>query len=165
VNSRVAGFMLGGVVLAADQLSKYWVLHGAHLADGHILVLAPILNLVLVRNHGITFGMFTAHSAAGTLLLAIAAIAVIAGLVVWLWRTAPLLNCLAIGAIGGGAIGNVADRLTHGAVVDFIQAHLGGVYFPYIFNVGDSAICCGVAVLMLDAALHPSPVAAGRGQR
>jgi lipoprotein signal peptidase len=39
------------------------------------------------------------------------------------------------------------------------------VYFPYIFNVGDSAICCGVAVLMLDAALHPSPVAAGRGQR
>ncbi|HEY1858559.1 signal peptidase II [Acidocella sp.] len=162
MDRRVAGYLLALIVLAADQGVKYWVLHGLHLQDGHLLVVLPVVNFVLVWNHGITFGMFAGDGA--KLLLATVASAVIIALCVWLWRSKNWVSVLAIGAITGGAIGNVADRLRYGAVVDFIQAHIGGVYFPWVFNVGDSAICCGVAVLMLENLLR-RPVAASDGQR
>ena len=159
---RVAGYLLALIVLVADQGVKYWVLHGLHLQDGHLLVVLPVVNFVLVWNHGITFGMFAGDGA--KLLLATVASAVIIALCVWLWRSRNWVSVLAIGAITGGAIGNVADRLRYGAVVDFIQAHIAGVYFPWVFNIGDSAICCGVAVLMLENLLR-RPVAASDGQR
>ena len=59
----LAGYLLGSLVLVADQVVKYWVLHGLHLPDGHMLVLLPVLNFVLVWNHGITFGMFASAAA------------------------------------------------------------------------------------------------------
>ncbi len=160
---RIAGLILAALVLAADQASKYVILHGLHLQDGHRLILLPILNLVLVWNHGITFGMFA--GAGEKILLASIASVVIATLFIWLWRSHNWITCLAVGAIAGGAIGNVVDRLRYGAVVDFLQAHLGIVAFPWVFNVGDSAICCGVAVLMLESLLQPKPVAPNGAQR
>jgi signal peptidase II len=163
MDRRLAGYLLAVLVLVADQASKYWVLHGLHLQDGHMLVLLPVINFVLVWNHGITFGMFAGDGA--KILLATIASAVIIALCVWLWRSEKWLSVLAIGAITGGAIGNVADRLRYGAVVDFIQAHLAGLYFPWVFNIGDSAICCGVAVLMLENLFRHTPVAANDGQR
>jgi lipoprotein signal peptidase len=153
MNRRPAGFLLGAAVLLADQASKYWVLHGAGLTDGHFLVLLPVLNFVLVWNHGVTFGMLDGLGGFGWALLAAVAVAVVAGLGVWLWRSEHLVKSLAIGAIMGGAAGNVIDRLRFGAVVDFIQAHLGAYSF-YVFNVGDSAIVCGVGVLMLESLLR-----------
>ncbi len=57
---------------------------------------------------------------------------------------------MAIGAIAGGAVGNVIDRLRFGAVVDFIHAHLGD-WSWYVFNVADAAIVCGVAALVIDS--------------
>lgn len=162
MNKRIAGFSLAALVLAADQGSKYWVLHGAHLTDGHILVLLPVLNFVLVWNHGITFGMFAGAGAKA--LLATVASVVILSLLVWLWRSKNWLTSLAVGAIAGGAIGNVADRLHYGAVVDFIQAHIGG-WSWYVFNVGDAAIVCGVAALMLDSLFQRKPVAPNGARR
>jgi signal peptidase II len=150
---RFGGLILALVVLVADQGSKYWVLHGAHLWDGHVLTLLPVLNFVLVWNHGITFGMFMSQGNTGRVILAAVALCVVAALLTWLWRAERWLTTLAIGAIAGGAVGNVADRLVHGAVVDFIQAHIGP-YSWYVFNVGDSAIVCGVAVLMLESLLR-----------
>ncbi len=161
---RLAGLLLGAAVLLADQTSKYWVLHNATLTDGNFLTLLPVLNFVLVWNHGVTFGMFTSFGAAGKFILAALALAVIAGLIVWLWRAGRWLPSLAIGAIAGGAVGNVLDRLRHGAVVDFIQAHIG-TYSWYVFNIGDAAIVCGVAALMLESLLRREPVAASSGQR
>lgn len=163
MTKRLVGFLLAAIVLAADQGSKYWVLHGLHLQDGHTLTLLPVLNFVLVWNHGITFGLFA--SFASRIILATVAAAVVVALFIWLWRSQNWLKTLAIGAIAGGAIGNVADRLHYGAVVDFIQAHLGGVYFPYIFNIGDSAICCGDAALMAESLFHRAPVAPNDAQR
>jgi lipoprotein signal peptidase len=153
MNRRPAGFLLGAAVLLADQASKYWVLHGAGLTDGHFLVLLPVLNFVLVWNPGVTFGMLTNLGGIGWALLAAVAVAVVAGLGIWLWRSDQMIKSLAIGAIMGGAAGNVIDRLRFGAVVDFIQAHLGAYSF-YVFNVGDSAIVCGVGVLMLESLLR-----------
>jgi signal peptidase II len=164
VKPRLAGLLLGAAVLLADQGAKYWVLHNAALTNGDFLTLLPVLNFVLVWNHGVTFGMFTSFGTAGKFILAALALAVVAGLVVWLWRAGRWLPSLAIGAIAGGAVGNVADRLRHGAVVDFIQAHIGA-YSWYVFNIGDAAIVCGVAALMLESLLRREPVAASSGQR
>jgi signal peptidase II len=155
MKQRLLGLVLAVLVLAADQASKNWVLHGAHLTDGHVLRLLPVLNFVLVWNHGITFGMFA--GVVSKLILAAIATGVILALLAWLWRSDHWLKILAIGAITGGAIGNVADRLHYGAVVDFIQAHLGSVFFPWVFNVGDAAICCGVAVLMAESLFGSKP--------
>ena len=159
MNHRAAALALAAAVLIADQASKFWVLHGAHLTDGHILTLLPVLNFVLVWNRGITFGLLTSDSAGPKLLLAAVALVVIAALFVWLWRARRISTALCAGAIAGGAIGNVADRLRYGAVVDFIQAHLGG-YSWYVFNVGDAAIVCGVIALMAESLLRPEPAAA-----
>ena len=153
MNRRLAGFGLALLVLAADQLSKYWVLHGLHLEDGRFLVLLPVLNFVLVWNRGITFGMLHSLGALHWTVLSLLALAVVTALGSWLWRTDRLLQSLAIGAVMGGAVGNVIDRFRYGAVVDFIQAHLG-IYSFYVFNVGDSAIVCGVIALMLENLLR-----------
>lgn len=153
---RLSGILLGIVILAADQASKYAVLHQLHMQDGHFLVLAPVLNFVLVWNHGVTFGMFNALGGFGYAILAAIALAVIIGLGIWLWNTPRLITTLAIGAIAGGATGNVLDRLHYGAVVDFIQAHIGP-YSWYVFNVGDAAIVCGVIVLMAESLLARKP--------
>jgi len=163
LHRRRAGFYLAALVLLADQGAKFWVLHGSLLASGRLLVVLPVMNFVLVWNPGITFGMLAGDGA--KIIIAIGASIVIAGLFVWLWRTEKWLATLAIGAIAGGAIGNVIDRVRYGAVVDFIQIHAGFIYFPYIFNVGDAAICCGVAALMAENILRRSPVAASPGQR
>jgi len=154
MNRRVVGFLLAAVVLAADQGSKYWILNGLRLQDLDVVVLLPVLNFVLVWNHGITFGMFTSFGDVGKIVLAGIALAVIGALAVWLLRAQRWLTTIAIGAIAGGAIGNVADRLHYGAVVDFIQVHAGWLYFPYVFNVGDSCIVCGVAALMAESLLR-----------
>jgi len=139
------------VVLAADQASKWWVLNDAHLQDGVKIELLPVLDLAFVRNAGITFGLFRADSAVGTAVLTVAALAVVAGLVGWLYRADRRLMAAALGAIVGGAIGNVIDRVRYGAVVDFIHAHTPAYGWSwYVFNVADAAIVCGVATLVLD---------------
>ena len=75
-----------------------------------------------------------------------------AALGVWLRRAGTRLVAVALGAIAGGAVGNVIDRLRFGAVVDFIHAHACG-WSWYVFNVADAAIVCGVAALILDSLL------------
>jgi signal peptidase II len=151
---RLTGFALAAAALIADQGSKYWILHGLRLQTLQTVILLPVANFVLVWNRGITFGMFTSGGATGKFLLAVLALAVIAALFVWLWRAQRWFTTVAIGAITGGAIGNVADRLHYGAVVDFIQIHAGWLYFPYVFNLGDSCIVCGVAALMAETLLR-----------
>lgn len=159
---RRAGFYMIALVLLADQGTKFWVLHNVTLMSGQALYLLPVLNFVLVMNHGITFGLFA--GAASKLILAVAATAVVITLLVWLWRSDSWIKAFAIGAITGGAIGNIMNRVQYGAVVDFIQAHIGS-YSWYVFNVGDSAICCGVAALMAESLFARPPVAAGPAQR
>lgn len=145
------GAAVAVAVLAADQASKAWVLV-VLMPRAAPLVLLPVLDFRLVRNTGITFGLLNGSSEAGPLLLALVAIAVVIGLGVWLYRAErPLVAC-SIGAIAGGAVGNVIDRLRFGWVVDFIQAHAFG-WSWYVFNLADAAIVCGVAALLLDGIL------------
>ena len=145
------GLAAAVLVFAADQASKLWVL-AAHA--GLPVEVAPFFNIVLVWNRGVSFGLF---GAAGPLLLAAIGAAVAGVLVVWMLRSARRFEALALGAVAGGAAGNILDRLTRGAVVDFLDFHIGGWHW-YAFNLADSAITVGVAMLLFDAVF-------GRGRR
>jgi lipoprotein signal peptidase len=144
------GLLTGVVVLAADQASKWAVLHVLDLPQVRQIVLLPVLSLTMVWNRGVTFGLLTGFGAWGHLILAAVALAVVVALGIWMRRAERRLVVCALGAIAGGAIGNVIDRLRFGAVVDFIHAHAFG-WSWYVFNVADAAIVCGVAALVLDS--------------
>jgi lipoprotein signal peptidase len=144
------GFLAGLVVLAVDQASKAWILFGLELpAIGNVDVL-PFLSLTFVQNRGVTFGLLNDFGALGTWVLTVIALAVVVALVMWMRRAESRMVAAALGAIAGGAIGNVMDRLRFGWVVDFIHAHAGG-WSWYVFNVADAAIMCGVGLLVLDS--------------
>jgi len=153
---RIAGLAVALLVLAADQASKAWITYGLDLpARGSVRVLA-VLNLTWVENRGITFGLLNGAGSFGPVLLTLVALAVVAALGVWLWRAERVLVAAALGAVGGGAVGNIIDRLRLGYVVDFIHAHAWG-WSWYVFNLADAAIVCGVAVLVFDSMIsHPA---------
>ena len=137
------------VVLLADQLSKWWVLNVLRLPVVGSVPVLPVLNFTMVWNQGVTFGLFHQDGAAGPWILAAVALAVVVALGFWLCQAKARLVAAALGAIAGGAVGNVIDRLRFGAVVDFLHAHAFG-WSWYVFNVADAAIVCGVAALLLD---------------
>ena len=137
------GLVVLVIVLAADQASKWWILEGLQLPQLGRVDLLPILSLTMVWNPGVTFGLFKADGSVGALLLVAVAVVIVAALALWLRRAESRLVAVSLGAIAGGAIGNVLDRLRFGAVVDFIHAHAGG-WSWYVFNVADAAIVCGV---------------------
>lgn len=150
------GAALAVLVLVSDQASKWWVLNVLHLPDLGSVSVLPFLNLTMVWNQGVTFGLFHQDGAAGPWILAGVALAVVVALAVWLVRAETRLVAAALGAIAGGAVGNVIDRLRFGAVVDFLHAHAviaGQDWSWYVFNVADAAIVCGVAALLLDGVL------------
>ena len=143
------GLLAALLVLAADQARKWWVLDVLRLPERGQVPVLPVLSLTMVWNQGVTFGLFHQSGAWGPWLLAGVALAVVAALAVWLRRAESALVAASLGAIGGGAVGNVLDRLRFGAVVDFLHAHAFG-WSWYVFNVADAAIVCGVGVLVLD---------------
>ncbi len=159
------GLLAGLITLAADQASKWWILEGLNLPDLRQVVLLPFLNFTMVRNHGVTFGLLNGFGEWGHIILAVVSLAVVAALGVWLWRAETKLVAIATGAIAGGAIGNVIDRLRFGAVVDFIHVHAGtpwGDYSWYVFNVADAAIVCGVVALVFDSQFPRKTLDPGR---
>jgi signal peptidase II len=148
------GLISALIVLAADQASKWWILNGLDLPDLRQVVLLPVLNLTMVWNTGVTFGLLNGLGSFGHVLLAVVALAVVGALGLWLRKAESSVTAGAIGAIAGGAVGNVIDRFRFGAVVDFIHAHvaIGGTdYSWYVFNVADAAIVCGVATLIIES--------------
>jgi signal peptidase II len=146
------GLLAATVVLAADQASKWWILEVIHLPEVGQIVLFPVLNLTMVWNRGVTFGLLNGFGQWSSVALAGVALAVVAALGVWLRRAESTLVAMALGTIAGGAVSNVIDRLRFGAVVDFIHAHVGG-WSWYVFNLADAAIVCGVAALVLESLL------------
>lgn len=143
------GIVAALLVLVADQGSKWLVLNWYDLPERGSMAVLPVLNLTMVWNQGVTFGLFHQETAWGPWVLAGVAMAVVVALGFWLRRAESVLVGVALGAIAGGAVGNVIDRVRFGAVVDFIHAHAFG-WSWYVFNVADAAIVCGVGALLLD---------------
>lgn len=140
------------IILIADQFTKVLVLGYYRLGDSTYV--APFFNLVRAHNTGAAFSFLAAAS--GWQRWFFTAIGVGATLfILWLLRSHShqKLFAFALACILGGAVGNVIDRLLHGYVVDFLQFHWRGWYFP-AFNVADSAITVGAACLILDEVLR-----------
>ena len=139
-------------VIVLDQLTKLLVTSAIPLHDGRTLT--PFLNLVHVRNTGAAFS-FLAGAAGWQRWFFIALGIVAAGFIVWLLARhgGQRLFSWALALILGGALGNVIDRVLHGNVIDFVQVHWRGWYFPS-FNVADSAITIGACCLILDELLR-----------
>ena len=144
------GIYLAVVVALADQLSKWWVL-GNVPAPPNSMAVAPFLNFVLVHNSGVTFGLLnrSSHIYMPYILTGVAAI-ILFFLARWLVRTTSLAVALGLGAVMGGAVGNLVDRVRYGWVVDFIDVYYRDMHW-YTFNVADAAIVTGVSLLLLDS--------------
>ena len=113
----------------------------------HAIPLTDWLNLVMAWNHGISFGLFSGD--AMPYALTGVALAVVGVLVVWLIRDPRASAAVWLGLVIGGAVGNVVDRVRLGAVAEFIDVHVGAWHWP-AFNVADSAITLGVALILID---------------
>ncbi len=147
------GITTAAVVVILDQLSKGAVLaHFAGRTLGDRETVTSFFNLALTYNRGISFGLFNEGAGLNSLVFSFAAAAIAAVLVYWLSRVTSPFLAVAIGLIIGGAIGNVVDRIRLGAVVDFLDFHIGYLHWP-AFNLADSAICIGVAAMLLNGLL------------
>ena len=147
------GLVTAAVVVILDQLSKAAVLaYFAGRTLGERETVTSFFNLALTFNRGISFGLFNGGAGLNVLVFSLAAAAIVAALVYWLSRVTSPFLAVAIGLIIGGAVGNVIDRVRLGAVVDFLDFHIGSLHWP-AFNLADSAICIGVAAMLLDGLL------------
>ncbi len=139
---------LAGVLVLLDQISK-WVVLGT-LQPGETRYVAPFWNWVLTFNPGAAFSFLSDAGGWQRWFFTLLALCVSGWIVVMLRQHRNEFRlALALTLVLGGALGNVIDRLRFGAVVDFIQWHVAGYYWP-AFNLADSAICLGAALLLLD---------------
>lgn len=160
-------FLLGLAVdaIILDQLSKWavtelvirprldvtfvdlisWVMQAPEKMPYTSIEVLPFFNIVMVWNSGISFGMF--NDGTSTLLLILLPLVITAFFMVWLFRTASWFQGIAIALVIGGAIGNVIDRLRFGAVIDFLDFHIGDIHYP-AFNIADSCVVIGIGLLI-----------------
>lgn len=134
-----------------DQANKLWMMHVFNIEEKGRVAVLPFLDLVFVKNTGISYGLFRLDTPAGQWTLA--GIAVAATLAFWVWlaraRDASQIMAISLGLIMGGAIGNAIDRVTIGGVADFYDLHVAGWHW-YVFNIADAAIVAGVAGLLYE---------------
>jgi signal peptidase II len=137
------------VVLLLDQGSKLWI--EATFEEFEVVVVWPVFNLTLVHNTGAAFSLLA--DAGGWQRVFFIGVAVVVTLVmlVWLARLPrdERLTGWGLALVIGGALGNLVDRVRLGKVIDFLQWHWEGWYWP-TFNLADSAITLGVALLLID---------------
>jgi signal peptidase II len=148
--AAILGFSVALITLILDQATKLYSLFVYDLPVKEPVEFAPFINLIVVWNRGISYGLFQQNSEIGRWGLIIISILAAIGLSFWIRRTTAKLLAVSLGLIVGGAIGNVIDRLAYGAVFDFIQIHFGS-WSWYVFNVADAAIVAGVVGLLYDS--------------
>jgi signal peptidase II len=138
--------LLAAVVITLDQLTK-WVILEVVMQPVQTFEITGFFNIVLAFNRGVSFGLFGTDTIWMPYVLSAVAVAIVIGLLIWLRGQKHGINAVAVGLVVGGAVGNVIDRIRFGVVVDFLDFHLAGWHWP-AFNVADSAIFLGVALLM-----------------
>ena len=161
------GLTIAVAAAVLDQAVKLWLVNSFDLGGRGIVTLAPVLDLVLTWNTGISYGLFPQDGPGGPwILLALKALAV-ALLWIWLARSSSRLTAVALGLIIGGALGNAVDRLHWPGVMDFALFHLtiGGTrYNWYVFNLADTVIVAGVIGLLYESIVGDGAAKAPRSR-
>ena len=153
-------FLMAGAVVVADQAVKYWILDVLHLAEGQSVPFLGPIALTHIWNPGVSFGFLQSSHDLARWLLTLFSVVVAIFLAGWVRRTERPLFAVAVGLVMGGAVGNAIDRVRLGQVADFIDATR--LYFPWIFNVADSAISVGICLLLIDMLRQDSRERAAR---
>jgi len=149
--SGIRWLWIAVLVIVVDQLSKLWVVRNMELYEK--ITLAPVLDIYRTFNPGAAWSFLADAGGWQRWAFSTLAIAVSIALLYWLRRLALAAHGLLVAGLTlilGGAIGNVLDRLRLGHVIDFVHVHWGTASFP-AFNVADSAISIGAALVVLDA--------------
>ncbi|MBX9445267.1 signal peptidase II [Dickeya chrysanthemi] len=143
---------LAALVLVVDIGSKQWVM--THFQLGESIPLVPFFNFTYAHNYGAAFSFLADKGGWQRWLFAAIALVIIVALLAMMYRSSASqkLNNIAYSLIIGGAIGNLADRLVHGYVIDFLDFYAGGWHYP-TFNLADSAIVVGALLIVLEGFL------------
>ena len=154
--------VLSAIVVAADLATKAWIV--SLFETGEVRRVTSFFNLVLVYNTGAAFS-FLAGAGGWQRWFFIAVSTIVSVVIVWMLRrhSQERLLSTALALVLGGALGNLYDRVTLGRVVDFVQLHAAGYYWP-AFNVADSAITAGVVLLVWES-LRGTPGNAADGAK
>jgi signal peptidase II len=162
--TKLGGFayLLAALVVVLDQISKFWILNVFDLPLRTSVPVAGPFHLTMVWNRGVSFGLLRADVDVTRWALVAFSVIVAIFLAVWVRNTQRRLMAVALGLVIGGAVGNVIDRIRFGAVADFLD--FSRLWFPWIFNVADSAITCGIALLLLDMLLQDREKSPARAQ-
>lgn len=140
---------IAGFWFAIDQYHKYYILEIYNLAEKGIVEWLPFMNLVLVWNKGISYGMFQ-QSGYGSIILASLTMVVMLILIVVTLRTREKFSVIYFSCFVGTALGNGYDRIFREGVVDMFQPRLGDWVWTYVFNIADIAMSIGVGLLLID---------------
>ncbi|MEJ2124103.1 MAG: signal peptidase II [Alphaproteobacteria bacterium] len=147
--SALLGLAMALASFVLDQGPKYWMIEVYRIGERGRVALTSYFDVLLTWNHGISYGLLQQNTTWGrALLIGFACVAVVV-MAVWMARSQSRLIAASIGFIIGGALGNITDRLLHGAVADFFLLHYNDHNW-YIFNVADVAIGVGVVGVLLD---------------
>jgi signal peptidase II len=150
----IAGLICAAVLFVADQISKFAITDVLQLGELTAeRTITSFFNLRFVANHGISLGLLHADSSAMRWALVAMTGVIAAAVAVWMTREPQRADQIALGAILGGALGNIVDRIRFGYVVDFADLHFGDWRPFLVFNVADAAITLGVLVLLVRALL------------
>ncbi len=148
------GILIASLIIFFDLFTKdqvFYLLHdfrGSNYATKSQIKITDFFSFVYVNNNGISFGMFNQTNNAREIFAFLqGSIATI--LIIWLWRIKAKHLAIALGLIIGGAFGNVIDRIQNGGVTDFLDFHFASYHWP-AFNLADSAIFIGVAIILFD---------------
>jgi len=141
------GLALAAVTAGLDQTSKWAIMQILDLETLRRVEILPFLDFAFIWNYGISYGLFSSGSETARWLLIGLTLAVTAYLARAMMTTLGPLTRLGYALIIGGALGNMADRIIHGAVVDFVSLHYAGYYW-YVFNLADIWISLGVVLLV-----------------
>jgi signal peptidase II len=153
------GLLIAALTTLVDQALKLWLIFGFDLAHRGRVALTPFVDLVLNWNTGISYGLFRDQGVVGQWILLAVKVVAVCLLWAWLARAPSRLSAVALGLIIGGAVGNAIDRLTFGAVADFVLFHITAETWHfewYVFNLADVAIVAGVIGLLWDAVIPRS---------
>lgn len=153
MQSRAGWYLLSGLVILVDQLTKYWA--SVSLVYGRAVELLPMLNLTLLHNRGAAFSFLSDAGGWQRWFFTGIALAVSIFIVLWITRLprGKTLLGIALALVLGGAIGNLLDRVFLGYVVDFIDVYYLNYHWP-AFNVADSAITVGAILLIIESFCH-----------
>ena len=158
MSKRAVALAVAIGVVALDQLTKTVVASRMELHQS-IPVVDGFFALTYVRNTGAAFGLLAGKLVTFRTPFFVGVSGIALGALGWFLRGVPAerrLVVVACGAVMGGAIGNMIDRIVLGEVIDFLDLYVGAYHWP-AFNVADTAITLGVFALCLDALRRPSP--------